>query len=365
MSRRWTWLAVLALTGFGLLLAKPNLGGHVEWTADGVFYHAQALEVRGDSREDARREAWSSPIAAALRERFPDRPEFSDPRWIEYSSDIYRRRWTVPVIAAAALPRWGDDTLETVSILAYVALAPLLFLLLVQRFRPEISAAVAAFCMLAGPLQLHSFAPMTDSMGLLLVVLSLLAAYLVLERGWRWLALWLPAMLALAFTREIAVIPLVAVAWVALRGRTPQALALAGSGLVLTLLPTFLFSLDPIDFLAFNFSGFQVPTDSSLGFVVSNYPENLWRMLRIDAESVYFLGGAAAIAALLVLRPRGDHYFELMAAASAGALITLLVSAVYSGLRLELVFLPMVAAGMALAVERYVEWRARPAPVTA
>jgi hypothetical protein len=55
-------------------------------------------------------------------------------RWMNYASAFFRRRWVVPLLAAAAFPPLHERSLYIVTILGFLLTAPLLYLLLRQRF---------------------------------------------------------------------------------------------------------------------------------------------------------------------------------------------------------------------------------------
>ena len=100
-----------------------------------------------------------------------------DPAWVEYSKRFYRRRWLVPAVAAAVAPIVGEQpgrALRWASLIGYLFVAPVLFLLLRRRFPPGLSAALAVACTLAPPVYKWSLGMRVDSWGLMLEALGLL-----------------------------------------------------------------------------------------------------------------------------------------------------------------------------------------------
>jgi hypothetical protein len=71
----------------------------------------------------------------------------------------------------------------------------------------------------------------------------------------------------------------------------------------------------------------------------------------------------AGMATLFVPAGRRDALIDLARGASVGALATILVSVNCTGMRLELVFVPSVAVGMALLGERLLARRSAAATV--
>ena len=166
-----------------------RLVGHTtRWHPDSLFYEAQLLEVQG---VEARLRSTVS-FGAARRRRLR---VVHDPEWVEYNRDFYRRRWVVPALGAAVEPVFGTDSLQLVSLIGYVLIGPVLFLLLRRRFGALVSAAAALICIGLPSLRFWAAQPLTDSFAVALEALGLLAAVLVLDRGRRWLPLWLAAVL--------------------------------------------------------------------------------------------------------------------------------------------------------------------------
>jgi hypothetical protein len=266
------------------LVAAPGFVKLDEPTSDGLFYEVEKLRLQGHGAAEATRMVFDAPIAreTARIEDEPDEPRVLDPAWVEYSERFYRRRWLVPALAAAVEPLVGDQpgrALRVASLIGYVLIAPVLFLLLRRRFSTSLSAGLAVACTLAPPVYKWSLGMRVDSWGLLLETLGLLAAVLVADRGRRWLALWVVAIAALSITR--------------------------------------------------------------------------------DATALYAgLALAAAALVALVARPSGgDPYFSLMKASLPGCVLLLLLANNPQAYRLELVFVPMAAVGLAILAMRLVAAR--------
>jgi hypothetical protein len=362
----WAVVALVAVPGF-VKVDEP--------TSDGLFYEVQKLELEGHSEAEATHLVFDAPIArqVAAIEDEPDNPRVLDPAWVEYSKRFYHRRWLVPGVAAAVEPVVGDEpgrALRVASLIGYLFVAPILFLLLSRRFAPLPSAALAIVCTLAPPVYKWSLGMRVDSWGLQLETLALLAAVLVKDLGRRWLALWVAAIAALSITRDATVVLLPAVAWllwVERRDRfaTRTNLALLGTGVVAAL-PAFLLGGTPVrDQLAYVITGYEVPKDDSWGFVASHYLDQLWHTVSTDLTyptdfpapvvALLYVGLVVALAGLvaLALRPsRGDPYFSLAKAAIPGCVVLLLLANNPQAYRLELVLVPIVAVGLAVLVER-------------
>jgi hypothetical protein len=349
-------------------LTAGSWGTTTRWHPDAIFYQAQLLEVRGVDRDAALEQVLAGPLADGVSS------VVRDPEWVEYNRDFYRRRWVVPALGAAVEPVLGTDSLQAVSLAGYALLGPVLLLLLRRRFDLLVSGAAAAVCVALPPLRSWSAQPLTDSVGVLLLALGLLAASLVLDRGLRWLPLWVGSVLALGFTRDATIVLVVAAGWLALRERSRRAAWLLAGGVLAALPAPLLFGASLRRSLALIVNDFEVPDDTSWGAILGAYPDALWRLVREDAHSltrVTPLTGVVivvALAALLVRRRGADPYFRLLRAAAAGCLLMLLLQPNRTALRLELVFVPVLAVGLALAVEPLADrarqrWRS-PRPAT-
>ncbi len=204
--RRWVAVAhVFALVGLALAFSWSHWSAAPRWTTDGLFYEAQTLEVTGTPAALAREEVFSGPLG---RSAIDGGTHIHDRKWIEFSAPFYRRRWVVPAMAAALRPLVGDRGLQTVSLLGYVLVGVLTYLLARRRFSSESVAGrrVRLRCgfrrFVSGPV-IRS----RDTMGLAALILSLLAADWAL-RGprWRLRRHGRAASTVLAFTRDTAAI---------------------------------------------------------------------------------------------------------------------------------------------------------------
>ena len=346
-------LAVLAC-----LAVWPAWQDPVEWTPDALYYQARVLELRGE--DDALDRVFEGPLAADLRARDPGHT--GNETWVDYNEPFYERRVAVPVAAAAIYPAAEERSLLYLSLAGYVAAVLALFGLLLLRFRLVLAAGVAAAAALLPPLTLHASFPLTDSWGLALETAALGAAILALRRGLAWLPLWIGAIALLAFTRDSTWIPILAVGWCALRYRSRVPVTLFGTGVAAALPALLLFTTPVRDLLALLVNDSEPSADTSWGFIAGHYPDALVELLRANVgflrrgewyTALFLVGGVLALL-LLVWRRRETRSVEttLMCAAAVFGLGYVLAAPVFSAFRLELVFVPMAAYGVALAAER-------------
>ena len=370
-------LVVLALLVVGVLVSLAYSGPDVRWSPDGLFYEAQKREVQGDDAEAAREQVFASAIAASLKREEADLAEplqrVDNPAWVDYSAQFYRRRWTVPALGAAVDPIFGDRSLEQVSLIGWALLAPLLYLLLRRRFSQGLSAAASIFCFALPPLFDVAPAPGTDTLGLALLIAGLLFALLVRDSGLRWLPAWIAAVVALSFTRDLTIVLVIATAWLAFRERSQRVALVAASGALASLPAPLIFSAPVRDNLAYVLNDFRIPSETSWSSIASEYPSQLSDVIVNDlkypgsspfGDLLTLAIGAVVVVALVMLvlpQRRGDPLVTLVRAAAVGGVVTILVSINYSGMRLELVFVPAVATGLALLGERLLS-RLRSAP---
>lgn len=367
--------AVLLTLAVGLLLALPGLVMSGDPNSDGLFYEVQAKELQGESHEQAMHEVFDSAEAreaAAIEDEPSGSYRVLNPAWQRFSAQFYERRWLVPGFAIAVGAVTGENVataVKTVSMLGYALVGAMLFLLLRRRFPVSISLLGALGCLLLPPLYRWSFGQFVDSWGLLLESLGLLALVLVADRGLRWLPLWIGAMLALSVTRDATMILGIAALWLAVaQWRRPDLrrrnfwILLAGGAAAI---PALLLGGAPVrENLAYILDGYNVPTDTSWGYVIAGYPGQLWATLEgnltypLDhgtAGLVLYVFVAAAIVALALTalrRPRGDAFWLMAHGTILGCVILLLVAANPQGYRLELVFVPVIATGFAIALTR-------------
>ena len=121
-----------------------------------------------------------------------------------------------------------------------------------------------------------------------------------------------------------------------------------------------LFSVPTRELLAMMLNDFQPAPDASWGFVADRYPGALVDFVRADGgfvrngawfSAAFILGGLG----LLFLLPRGTRRtpsITLLQGAGLAAIAYVLVLPIFSGLRLELVCVPMAAFGLGLGLER-------------
>lgn len=360
-------LVVVGLLVFGILLTLPYSGGNVHSSPDGLFYEAQKREVQGDSAQVARREVFSSSLATPLKEGesnlAPSQQRVGNPDWVDYSARFYRRRWTVPVLAAALNPVFGHRSLEEVSQIGWALLAPLLYLLLRRRFSVFLSAAASVFCSILPPLIDFGPGPGTDTWGLALLIAGLLIALLIDDRGLRWLPAWIALVLVMSFTRDLAVVLVLAAGWLALSARSRDMGIATLSAIIASIPAPLIFSVPLRDNLAYVLNDFRVPTDTSWSWIASHYPSQLGDLIHLDATYptsspiptlITIAMGLAVLAGLVLFvlaREPGSSYMSLIRGATLGGILTILISVNYTGMRLELVFVPAVATGLALLGE--------------
>lgn len=351
-------LLAAALAGLAVLAVWPKFNEPVHWTLDGLFYQARTLELQGVDHDVAFARVFNGPISADLREEDP--AHTGNTRWVEYNEPFYERRVSVPYAASVVYPIAEERSLLDVSLAGFVASIVALFGLLLMRFRIAIAAALAIATILLPPLALHSSYPITDSWGLALEITALLAALLALDRGLRWLPLWIGAIALLGFTRDSTWIPVLAVGWCALKYRSRVPVTLFATGLAAAIPALLLFTTPVRDLLAMLVNSSEPSADTSWSFIVSHYPRALFELVRANVgflrrgewyTAFYLVGGVVALL-LLVWRGRARGYgATLMSGAAALGIVYVLAAPVFSAFRLELVFVPMAAYGLALTAE--------------
>jgi hypothetical protein len=349
----------------------------VEWSdPDGLYYQAKTLSFRGQDEREALHRAFHSSIANEVledeREALRNDPEFqrqfTNSRWIDYTSRFFGRRLLVSLAAAGIYPIFELRSVLTVSLIGYLLLSLALYAFLRRRFSPWLSAGVASICILAPAVRDTSFVPMTDSWGLLLETCALLAAALVYDRSARFLWAWIGAMGLLSITRDDSVVPLVAVGLLLLHQRDRRSMLLVGSGVAAILPAVLIFGNTSIrENLAYAFSGFNPPYEETWKFVLHYYPSNFERLLGSDLSygthlgwemPLWYLGLAiAAVGVVLLVRRlrNGDPFFRLAAYGLLGAALYVALFGRFSDMRQEIVFVPSLAVALALAFERGVE----------
>jgi hypothetical protein len=365
LKGRYGPVALLLL--IGIIAMGHQWTGPVLWERDGLFYQSTVLELRGQSSAAAQHQVFYGPLGERSRQLEAAQPasepkRLRNPNWVRYSSQFYKRRLLLPVIAAAIYPLFGDRSLQLLSLLGYILLGPLLYALLRKRFRPRTSLIAAAFCIVLPPVRGWSIFPITDSWGLALELIALLVALSALERGpeglKRWLPAWIAVILALSVARDTAFIPLIAVGLVALVSRTRTSVTLTPMGIAAAIPALLIWPVSTRVQFAYVFSQHEIPHNTSWGWVLSHYLSNVEAMaseyghfaMRHPFTVVVF---AAGLTLAFAYGSRRDLAFQLIAAAAGlGYLALLVVGPAFSNFRYELVLIPLVALGFALGIER-------------
>jgi hypothetical protein len=353
-----TGTVAAGLAALACLAVWPAFDAPVKWTPDGLYYQARVLEIRGTGHDAALRRTFAGPISATLRARDPEKT--GNPAWVKYNEPFYERRVAVPLAAAALYPIAGNRSLLYLSLAGYVASILALFGLLLLRFRLAIAAGVAAAAAFLPPLVDHSSYPLTDSWGLALEIVAFAGALLTIQRGRRWLLLWIGAIALLSLVRDSTWIPVLAAGWCAFRFRTRVPVTLFVTGVVAALPALLVFTTPARDLLALLVNHSEVPSDTSWGFVVSHYPRAVFELARANVgflrrgewyTAAFLVGGVLALL-LLTRRRRLDVWLSMLTAGVVVAFGYVLAAPVFSAFRLELVFVPLAAYGLALATER-------------
>lgn len=360
-----SWLAVAApvvLAVAALAFALPHLWRPIPWRVDSFFYQAQLLELRGHDAESARREVFEGPLVRAQLAkdqavRGNRTHRINDPKFVEYTSRFYRRRWSVSAFAAAIYPLAGTRSLQIVSIIGYVLCAPLIYLLLRLRFSLAASFLVALGCLALPTLRDRGVLPLTDSFGLAFELTSLTFGWLALRRAGPWLLAWVASIAALSLTRDATIIPIAASAWILLRERTGRAALVTATGIAAAVPALLLFGAPLRENVAYTINGFAIPHDTSWSFIAHYYPGAARLMLHSELNylndhlvtAILFVGG---LASLFLLRSISREFSSYGRAGAVAAGCFVYVVPQYSTFRLELVLLPFVAIGLAPQVER-------------
>jgi hypothetical protein len=350
-------LAVLACASVWGAARHP-----VKWTPDALYYQARVQEIRGTSEPAAIDRTFRGPLSAELRAQDPQKT--GNAAWVKYNEPFYGRRVAVPLAAAALYPLTGSRSLLYISLAGYVAAVLAVFGLLLLRFRLLIAGIVAAATAVLPPLVKHSSFPLTDSWGLALEILAFAAAFLVLRRGRAWLLLWMATIVLLSFVRDSTWIPILAAAWCAFRYRSRRSVELLGTGIAAALPAVLAFTTPVRDLLALLVNQSQVPPETSWSFILHKYPGALVDLAHADAgflrrgewyTALYFAVGLAALLLLRSQRQDDRTWRSLLIPGAVGALLYVMAAPVFSAFRLELVFIPAVAFGLAGVLELGVE----------
>ena len=171
------------------LAVWPAFHDPVEWTPDALYYQARVLEIRGE--DNAVDKVFEGPLSAELRARDPGHT--GNQTWVDYNEPFYERRVAVPLAAAALYPVDQERSLLDISLVGYIAAVLALFGLLLLRFRIAVAATVAVGCGAAAAADAPLVVPAHGQLGARARDVALGAAILALERGLRWLPLWIGA----------------------------------------------------------------------------------------------------------------------------------------------------------------------------
>jgi hypothetical protein len=292
-------VAPAALLVIAVWLTWPGWRGHFAWATDSVFYEAQTLELRGQPAPEARAKAIglyaaAEPTARQLR-------AFSDREWVAKAAPNYRRRWFVPALAAVVYPVLGVKSLLYVSLVGLLAAVLCLYALARRRFSRAASFLGVAAVLCLSELPNWSRWPLTDSWGLAMLAASLLVATLVIDRGKRWLPVWIAAMALLSTTRDAAMVVLfgVLVCWLCNRARTLLLLLLSGAAAA-SVAPL-IFGASYRDALAYQLSGTYPPDHPSWSYDLHRYLPALRSMLRSDFSSYVSAGQGRPIAVVFLI----------------------------------------------------------------
>ncbi len=354
-------LAVLALVVLAALSMGRHWGGEITWETDALFYQAKTEQILGADGEVARERIFSGPLAEYERGLEAQSPDglirVSDPAWVEFSAPFYERRLLLPFAAATLKPVLGLHALETLSLLGFVLVPVMLFLLLRRRLSLPASFAVSAAVIAWPPLRAWSVFPLSDSFGLVLLIAGLLCAFFVIERGPRWLLPWVLCVGALSITRDAAFVLVIAALAMIVLKRDRISVALAASGIAATLPAPMIHSVSESKLLAFVFAKHTIPDDTSWGAVLPQYPANVGHMLGryVDyavANPHVVLLTILGVAAAFALGSRRDTLTVLLWATFPGYLVFLVVGPAFSAFRYELVLVPLIVFGFGQLAER-------------
>jgi hypothetical protein len=351
-------VALVALVALACGVAASEWRSDFQWKPDSLFYRSQVLRIQGVAKDEALRRVFQGPLAAPRREReaslSPAERKVSNPAWVQYSSRFYERRWVVPLVAAAFDPVLGTRGLLAASLLGYVLVAPFLYLLLRLFFPIWIALLAAGLCLLLQPLRYWAGLPLTDSFGVAVECLALAAGVLVLTRGARWLPLWILSCLVLSFTRDASVIAVTGAVAVSLWKPTRRSVLLALTGIAASLPAPLAFGAPLRQSIAYTLNGFTPPANPTWDFVSHHYlsgahslvKNNLHWLGHHPIDAVLLVGGFCC----LVLLRAGTAKTRLFVYGAAIAAIALdLLEPNYTAFRLELLFVPFAALGLAAA----------------
>ena len=328
-----------------------------QWKPDSLFYQAHVYQVEGDSHTVAYRKVFAGPLSLPRREGDAGLPlaqrHVGNPAWVRFSEQFYERRWFVPAVAAAIAPFRGVDALRIASLIAYLLLGPCLYALLRLRAGRTVSFVIAAGALVLAPLLFNAGQPMTDTWGIVLEAVAATAALLTLERGRVWLLLWIAALAALSLTRDTTIVVVLPAVWLALRERTRAAVGLAATGVAASAPVPLLIGAPLRTAMAYTFSGFEPAADSSWSWVAGQYWPHLRSLVRNDLTylqghpltALFLVGGYLAP---FLVRAHGDRFVRFVRVAAVVSILLDALQPNYTEFRLELTFVPIAAAGLAI-----------------
>ena len=350
--------AILALVTLAAV-AAARWTSPVQWKPDSLFYQAHVYQVEGDSHAVAYRKVFAGPLSLPRREGDGSLPlalrRVGNPAWVRYSEQFYERRWFVPAVAAALSPVYPTDGLRVASLIFYVLLGPTLYVLLRLRAAPTVAFAVSAGALLLAPVLFFAGQPMMDVCGATLEAAAAAGALMALERRRRWLALWIAAMVALSLTKDSTVVLLCGALWLALRERTRATLVVLVLGAAAALPVPLVLGAPIRQAMAYTFDTYYRPSDTSWSWLAAHYWPSLRPLVRNNLTylqqhpftALYLVGGYLA---LFLVRSRGDRFIRFFRAAAVGSILLDALQPNYSEFRLELTFVPIAAAGLAVGL---------------
>jgi hypothetical protein len=356
------YLAVAALVLLGALSMAKHWGGPISWETDALFYQATTQQIEGESAQEARRDVFGGPLSdyeRRIERENPDEPSrVSDPAWVEYSSAFYARRLLLPGLAALISPVLGIHALLDLSLLGFALIPGLLFLLMRRKFTFNLSFIVGLAVILWPPLRAWSVFPLSDSIGLALLIASLVCGALTFEKDRRWLWPWAACVLALGFTRDLAFMPVIGALCLLAVRRDRLSAALSGAGIVAAIPPLLLHGLSQAESLTYVYADHTIPTDTGWGAAISGYPGNFGHMIGRYADyatghpGVILLTLLGVASAFVLARHRRDPFTILLWSTFPAYLLMILIGPAFSAFRYELVLVPLMAYGYGLLGER-------------
>jgi hypothetical protein len=152
-----------------------------------------------------------------------------------------------------------------------------------------------------------------------------------------------------------------AVGFCALRYRSRVPVTLFATGLAAALPALLLYKAPVRDLLALLVNDSEPSSDTSWSFILRHYPGALVDLVRANVgflrrgewyTALYLVGGVLSLFMLVWRRPAvRTQATTLLSAAAVLGLLYVLAAPVFSAFRLELVFVPMAAYGLALVAE--------------